>query len=93
MQGPSWHHRSHRASHPRRAWLRSVLFTGGLLGLIAVSIERVNSSLLLAMLGSVTGLVLAFHYAFPGGTFFSFRAVQSGRRLRLLHRKLLRQRY
>src|SRR5437763_14595583 len=56
----------------RRGWARSVIFTAGVLGLIGLSIERVDGSLLAALIGSVAGLVIAFHYAFPGGLFFSF---------------------
>jgi voltage-gated potassium channel len=62
-----------RASVPgRRGWIRSLLFTAGLLCLIALSVERVSGSLLFALIISVTGFAVAFHRYFPGSLFFSF---------------------
>jgi voltage-gated potassium channel len=54
-----------------RGWARSVIFTAGLLGLISLSVEQVDASLLFALIGSVAGLALALHYFFPGSLFFS----------------------
>jgi voltage-gated potassium channel len=56
----------------RRGWVRSVVFTAGVLGLISLSVEHFDGLLLAALIGSVAALVVAFHYVFPGGVFFSF---------------------
>jgi voltage-gated potassium channel len=52
--------------------MRSLLFTAGLLCLIALSIERVGASMLVTLIVSVTGLAVAMHFYFPGSLFFSF---------------------
>lgn len=56
----------------RSDWMRSLLFTAGLLFLISLSIERVGGSLLVTLIASVTGIAVAMHIYFPGSLFFSF---------------------
>jgi voltage-gated potassium channel len=52
--------------------MRSLIFTAGLLCLIALSIERAGGSLLVTLIVSVTGFAVAMHIYFPGSLFFSF---------------------
>jgi len=59
------------AALQRRGWVRSVVFTVGLLGLISLSVERVSPALLVTLIVSVSGLALALHYLFPRSLFFS----------------------
>jgi voltage-gated potassium channel len=56
----------------RHGWMRSLFFTAGLLCLIGLSVERVDGSLLIALIISVTSFAVAFHYFFPGSLFFGF---------------------
>ena len=56
----------------RHGWMRSLFFTAGLLCLIGLSVERLDNSLLIALIISVTGLAFSFHYFFPGSLFFGF---------------------
>jgi voltage-gated potassium channel len=56
----------------RNDWMRSLIFTAGLLCLIALSIERAGGSLLITLIVSVSAIAVAMHIYFPGSLFFSF---------------------
>ncbi len=59
-----------RADH--RQLIRSLLFTCGLLGLIALAIEAEKGFLALIVMGALAGVVTAFHYLFRSSRFFAF---------------------
>jgi voltage-gated potassium channel len=61
---------SRRRAGPH-GWLSAVIFTGVLLGLIALSIKTVAGDLAFVLLAAVAVVVYLVHRLFPGGEFFT----------------------